>query len=125
MSAVANTAASTAAHAATSSPSFFAQAAGMVVALVLVLLLAWVLLALLKRFQVGRSSAGVGSAQVLGTVALGPRERVVTLRWQGRDYLLGVTPAAIQLIDQRESPAAQAVVTPEPSQPAQPAQPIS
>lgn len=87
-------------------PSFAAQAAGMVGALVLVLGLAWVCLALLKRMQVGASGwgrpAGGGSpAQVLGSVVLGPRERVVTLRWQGRDYLLGVTPAAIQVIDQR------------------------
>ncbi len=86
-------------------PSFATQAAGMVVALLLVLGLAWVCLALLKRMQGGwsRSPAGTSPAQVVASVALGPRERVVTLRWQGRDYLLGVTPAAIQVIDQREA----------------------
>jgi flagellar protein FliO/FliZ len=85
------------------SASFIAQAAGMMVALVLVLGLAWLCLAALKRFQLGRLPAGASAAQVIGSVALGPRERVVTLRWHGRDYLLGVTPAAIQLIDRREA----------------------
>jgi flagellar protein FliO/FliZ len=87
-----------------STASFAAQAAGMVLALVLVLGLAWLCLAALKRLQLGRSPAGASAAQVVGSVALGPRERVVTLRWQGRDYLLGVTPAAIQVIDQRQAP---------------------
>jgi flagellar protein FliO/FliZ len=85
------------------SASFVAQAAGMLLALVLVLGLAWLCLAALKRLQLGRLPAGASAAQVIGSVALGPRERVVTLRWHGRDYLLGVTPAAIQVIDQRQA----------------------
>jgi flagellar protein FliO/FliZ len=97
--------------------SFAAQAAGMVIALVLVLGLAWLCLAVLKRLQLGRLPAGASAAQVIGSVALGPRERVVTLRWHGRDYLLGVTPAAIQVIDQSDAvvealPAAPPVATP-------------
>jgi flagellar protein FliO/FliZ len=83
--------------------SFVAQAAGMLLALVLVLGLAWLCLAVLKRLQLGRLPAGASAAQVVGSVSLGPRERVVTLRWHGRDYLLGVTPAAIQVIDQRQA----------------------
>jgi flagellar protein FliO/FliZ len=106
-----------------SAPSFAAQAAGTVVALVLVLGLAWVCLALLRRMQVGAGgwgrAPGAGSpAKVLGSVVLGPRERVVTVRWQGRDYLLGVTPAAINVIDQRE--AAPEVVAVVPTTPAVP-----
>ncbi len=88
-----------------SGASFIAQAAGMALALVLVLGLAWLCLAALKRLQIGRLPAGASAAKVIGSVALGPRERVVTLRWHGRDYLLGVTPAAIEVIDQREAVA--------------------
>ncbi len=92
--------------------SFIAQVAGMVLALVLVLGLAWLCLAALKRLQLGRLPAGASAAQVIGSVALGPRERVVTLRWHGRDYLLGVTPAAIQVIDQRAAEALPAMPPP-------------
>ncbi|CAG1015602.1 hypothetical protein BURC_00998 [Burkholderiaceae bacterium] len=78
------------------------------VALIIVLALAWVSLRALKRFQQGRAGSGAGSdelPQVMRSVGLGPRERLVTVRYRGRDYLLGVTAASINVID---SHAAQA-----------------
>jgi hypothetical protein len=30
---------------------------------------------------------------------LGPREKLVTVRWRGREYLLGVAAGAVQRID--------------------------
>jgi flagellar protein FliO/FliZ len=71
------------------------------VALVFVLGLAWVLLRLLKRFQhrgLDRSPQA-DAPQVVHSMALGQRERLTTVRWRGRDYLLGVTPSNVSLID--------------------------
>jgi flagellar protein FliO/FliZ len=71
------------------------------IALVVVLALAWVSLRALKRFQHGRPG-GVDSAElphVMRSVGLGPRERLVTVRYRGRDYLLGVTAGAISVVD--------------------------
>ncbi len=72
------------------------------VALVIVLLLAWVSLRALKRFQQGRPGAQGDAGevpQVMRSVGLGPRERLVTVRYRGRDYLLGVTAGAISVVD--------------------------
>ena len=80
-------------------PSFALQLGSTALALVLVLGLAWVLLRALKRWQVKTGAgAGADAAQVLHNVALGPRERLVTVRWRGRDYLLGVAAGAVQRI---------------------------
>jgi flagellar biogenesis protein FliO len=82
------------------SPSFAVQLGSTAVALVLVLALAWLMLRALKRWQ---QKTGVGSGvhpvQVLHSVALGPREKLVTVRWRGREYLLGVAAGAVQRID--------------------------
>ena len=83
------------------SPSFAMQLGGTALALVLVLVLAWVLLRALKHWQ---TKAGLGggvldkaaTVQVLHSLALSPRERLVTVRWRGRDYLLGVTAGSVQ-----------------------------
>jgi flagellar biogenesis protein FliO len=79
------------------------------VALVVVLALAWLLLRGLKRLQTGRAGAGGGDdvPQVLRSVGLGPRERLVTVRYRGREYLLGVTAGAISVVDSHEAPVPQ------------------
>ena len=81
--------------------SGIASLATTALALVFVLALAWVLLRLLKRLQQrgGLGSAQADAPQVLRSVGLGPRERLVTVRWRGREYLLGVTPGSVTLID--------------------------
>lgn len=82
-----------------STPSFALQLGSTAVALVLVLLLAWLMLRALKRWQVKTGVGGGAQAvQVLHSVALGPRERLVTVRWRGREYLLGVAAGAVQRI---------------------------
>jgi flagellar biogenesis protein FliO len=81
------------------SPSFALQLGSTALALVLVLALAWVMLRALKRWQ---QKTGVGQGahpvQVVHSVALGPRERLVTVRWRGHEYLLGVAAGAVQRI---------------------------
>lgn len=87
-------------------PSMAAQLAGTALALVFVLALAWLALRGLKRLQQrAGGSAEAGAPQVLHSQGLGPRERLVTVRWRGRDYLLGVTPGSVACIDHRGSEA--------------------
>lgn len=82
-------------------PSLALQLGSTALALALVLLLAWLALRLLKRMQSGRAGvAGAPGIEVLRTTALGPRERLVSVRYRGREYLLGVTAAQVQVIDQ-------------------------
>ena len=76
------------------------------IALAFVLGLAWLSLRGLKRLQQGRAGAGPHEAdvpRVLRSVGLGPRERLVTVRYRGRDYLLGVTPGAVTVVDSHAS----------------------
>ena len=90
----------------TETPSLSIQLLSTALALGFVLLLAWVGLRLLKRLQAGRASGTSASQpQVLHSVALGPRERLVSVRHRGREYLLGVTPGAISVIDDDVRPA--------------------
>lgn len=78
-------------------------------ALAFVLALAWVLLRALKRLQQRGSLRGHARSgpedvpQVMQTVGIGPRERLMTVHWRGRDYLLGVTAAGIALIDRADA----------------------
>lgn len=90
----------------TETPSLSIQLLSTALALGFVLLLAWVGLRLLKRLQAGRASdASASQPQVLHSVPLGPRERLVSVRHRGREYLLGVTPGAISVIDADVRPA--------------------
>jgi len=83
-------------------PSMAAQLAGTALALVFVLALAWLALRGLKRLQQRAGGAGeAGAPQLLHSQGLGPRERLVTVRWRGRDYLLGVGAGSVNLIDHR------------------------
>ena len=85
-------------------PSFALQLGSTALALVLVLTMAWLALRALKRWQVKTGTAGGPNAvQVLASLPLSQRERLVTVRWRGRDYLLGVTAGSVQRIDDRAS----------------------
>lgn len=93
-----------------------------VIALVVVLGLAWVSLRALKRLQDGRAAKSAGAhdvPQVLRSVGLGPRERLVTVRYRGREFLLGVTAGAITVVDSHAVHAVQAGSVDEPSPPPQ------
>jgi flagellar protein FliO/FliZ len=70
-----------------------------VLSLLLVLALAWLLLHWLRRTQ-SRSSLRDGP-RVLSSVGLGARERLVVVQHHDTEYLLGVTPASVSVIDRR------------------------
>jgi flagellar protein FliO/FliZ len=81
-------------------PSFALQLGSTALALVFVLALAWLALRALKRWQIKTgTAAGSDAVQVLASVSLSARERLVTVRWRGREYLLGVAAGSVQRID--------------------------
>ena len=87
-------------------PSLAMQLGSTALALALVLALAWLALRALKQFQNRAERSGGGSRghrgnamQVLRSVGLGPRERLVTVRYRDREYLLGVATGGVNLID--------------------------
>lgn len=70
--------------------------------LIFVLALAWAVLKLIKRMQVNQARNREDDPerpQVMESVALGPRERLVTVSYRGKTMLLGVTATAIQRLD--------------------------
>ncbi len=82
------------------------QLGGVLVALLLVLLLAWAVLKLLSR-SVHGAAAGRGAAAALRVervLSLGARERLVLVRHGEVQLLLGVTAGSIRLLD-RQPPA--------------------
>jgi flagellar protein FliO/FliZ len=79
------------------------QAAGMAVALLAVLALAWVLLRLLARHAGGRPGAA-GTLRVERVLALGGRERLVLVHHADEELLLGVTPSGIRLLHRQARP---------------------
>ena len=68
-------------------------------ALALVLVLAWFAIRLLARV----SSGNLGSARmrVTSTLPIGTRERLMIVECDDREYVIGVTPSAISVIDSR------------------------
>jgi flagellar protein FliO/FliZ len=100
------------------------QAAGMLLALLAVLALAWVLLRLLARQAGGRPGAA-GTLRVERMLAVGGRERLVLVHHAGEELLLGVAPGGIRLLHRRVLPAEGNVRPPGPGSafPADPAPP--
>ena len=73
-----------------------------VVALALVLGLAWGSLKLLKKMNVGLGAApGAPGLRFLRALPVGPRERVVVVDYEGETLLLGVSAGQITLLDRR------------------------
>jgi len=83
------------------------QLGGVLLALVLVLLLAWGVLKLLSRSVHGAGGArgAVAALRVERVLSLGARERLVLVRHGEVQLLLGVTAGGIHLLD-RSPPAA-------------------
>lgn len=66
-------------------------------ALALVLALAWIIIRGLSKMTVTKSRSG--RLEVLDSVPLGSRERIVLVRYDQKDYLLGVTANNISRLD--------------------------
>jgi len=77
--------------------NFAAELFSVFLALLIVLVMAWIVLRILKRTQSGKSSDH--TLRFLRTLAVGTRERVVLIRYRDKEYLLGVTPGGINLLD--------------------------
>lgn len=77
-----------------------------VLALAVVLGLAWVSLRLLRRFNVGVGAApGAPALRFLRALPLGPRERLVVVVYEGEVLLLGVSAGQVTLLDRRPEAA--------------------
>ncbi|MBZ8141761.1 flagellar biosynthetic protein FliO [Rubrivivax gelatinosus] len=83
---------------------------GSVLALLVVLALAWGALHAWRRLSRGAGAAGAGAAelQLLRTLALGPRERLVLVRHGDDELLLGVGAAGVRLLNRRAATDASA-----------------
>jgi flagellar biogenesis protein FliO len=66
-------------------------------ALGLVLLIAFGVLSLVRQVQM-RTRDRVAELEQLDGLALGPRERLIVMKWRGEILLLGVTANAINLV---------------------------
>lgn len=85
------------------SPGWVSQGVATVLALLLVLGLAWLVLRTLRRLQPSLSGRAGAGPVVLHSTGLGPRERLVLVRHRGREYLLGVSTGSVAVIDRWES----------------------
>jgi len=70
-----------------------------VMALVLVLILAWFAIRLMA--QIGGGKLGSNRVKVTHTLPLSARERLVIVECDDQEYLLGVTANGISLIDKK------------------------
>ena len=80
--------------------NFASALASMGLALVFVLLLAWVAIRLMKRMQLGRGGPGTpaDALRFVRALPVGQRERVVVLHYRGEEWVLGVTAGGITLL---------------------------
>jgi flagellar biosynthetic protein FliO len=80
-----------------------------VLALAIVLGLAWASLRLLKRFNVGLGvPPGAPGLRFLRALPLGPRERLVVVAYEGEVLLLGVSAGQVTLLDRRPEASGEA-----------------
>lgn len=70
------------------------------------LVMIWVAVKYAASLNPSRRSAQ-SRLTIVASQAIGSRERVVVLRYQANDYVLGVTPSHIQLIDTHKADAQQ------------------
>ena len=67
------------------------------IALILVLVLAWFAIRMLAQLSTGRSKGG--RIEVLQNVPVGTGERLVLLKFDNREILIGVTAGGITVLD--------------------------
>ena len=84
-----------------------------ILALALVLGLAWASLKLMKRLNVNLGAApGAPGLRFLRALPVGPRERVVVVAYEGDILLLGVAAGQVTLLDRRPEATAPAEAAP-------------
>ncbi|WP_299005660.1 flagellar biosynthetic protein FliO [uncultured Shewanella sp.] len=86
-------------------PSSIASLASMLGGLVVVLLIIFFLAYLVKRFNLAPNSNS--AIKTIATSPLGQKEKLMIVEVEGRQYLLGVTPHQVNLIDKLETPIEQ------------------
>jgi len=79
--------------------NFTTELVSMLFTLAVVLVLAWIVLRVLKRSQLGKSSDD--KLKFVRALPVGSRERVVLVEYRGKEYMLGVTPGGINLLEKR------------------------
>ncbi len=77
-------------------------------ALVIVIALAWITLRSLKRLQYGKAASD--ELHFVRALPVGNRERIVIIQYRNQEYLLGVAPGGINLLEKHP-------VTPTPQPP--------
>lgn len=88
-----------------SDPSSITSLASMFGGLVVVLLIIFFLAYLVKRFNLAPNSNSV--IKTIAASPLGQKEKLMIVEVQGRQYLLGVTPHQVNLIDKLDTPIEQ------------------
>ncbi|MCL1050692.1 flagellar biosynthetic protein FliO [Shewanella abyssi] len=83
-------------------PSSIATLASMVGGLIVVLLLIFALAYMVKRLNLVPSSQGV--LKTLAVTPLGQKEKLVLVEVDGQQYLLGVTPHQVNVVDKLTTP---------------------
>lgn len=83
-------------------PSSVATLASMVGGLIVVLLLIFALAYMVKRLNLVPSNQGV--LKTIAVTALGQKEKLVLVEVDGQQYLLGVTPHQVNLVDKLTIP---------------------
>lgn len=83
-------------------PSQVATLASMLGGLILVLVFIFALAYLLKRFNLVPSTNGV--LKTIAVTSLGQKERIVLVQLGDQQYLLGVSPQQVSLIDKLAEP---------------------
>jgi flagellar protein FliO/FliZ len=78
----------------------------MALALALVILLAWGVLRALKAMHPNRHNNG--KLDMLLSLPVGARERIVLIQYQNHEYLLGITAGGINLLDKQVAAKQQA-----------------
>jgi len=68
-----------------------------IIALAIVLALAWIILRFLA--SLGKRTQGNQSIKLVGSYPLNSRSRVMILNYRGHDYMLGVSPEQVSLLD--------------------------
>ena len=79
--------------------SLWTGALSTLVALILVLGLAWLFLRGLKRLQRRRGAAGGEAPQVVSSLPISPRDRLVVVAYRGQHHLLAFTPGGVCVVD--------------------------